>query len=704
MNTGSHARTLLIRLTALMLGLLLLVLVAVTAYTVFLFNRELRPEIQRTSHAVATVVGNQIVDAVTIGIPFHGLVGMADFLDGLIHANSSIEYIIVTDDKNMPVFRSGSSADDVLAGHDLAIDDDMAEVGAHYDTVTLMHDETGAVLGGVHVGMPRRFVESHIGAILFDELTVVLMSLLITIEALMVMVALFIQSPIDSIGRLVRNGIAGDFTRFLSIGEDSERGRFAQSFNAIVQMLNQRMRDLWYDARDIRAAQLDPTVADSIDAAVAGVERRFTLARTRPLPAPAPDSLLRVRIPLFVFMLSEALVAPFVPLYARELGPPVPWLSPNLAAALPIVTFLVVSALLSPLALRWRRRWSTCPLFLVAAVPAVIGFIGCALAPDLGWLVASRAIGAAGYAAIAVACRGYVVRSRSADKELRGTAVFMGAVFTAAVCGPAIGGILAERLGMPVTFGVSALLMVLAAVLSALLLNTADQADPQAEAGTCGFAATAAMLLRRRPFVALATFCAIPSAVIVTGVMAFLAPLYLSELGCDLPVLGRMLMLYGLANLAFGPMVARMAGRSGTHAAGLVVIGGALAGLAAAIMLWRQGGPAMLLVIAGTGLAHAASLLPQKALVREACRQECWQSGSDTVLEVFRTIERLAGAVAVTVLALLAGVLGIPAAIGLAGLLSLTGALAFLAFLRTGALETGAAGTGAGDLRQETPV
>src|SRR3546814_20654015 len=88
-----------------------------------------------------------------------------------------------------------------------------------------------------------------------------------------------------------------------------------------------------------------------------------TVAERRPLRLRLSD-ISDIRLPLFFFSVSTEVSAAFLPLYARAASRP-EWLSPEIAAAAPLVFYLLAVAALSPVAgplagpLRPRRPLST---------------------------------------------------------------------------------------------------------------------------------------------------------------------------------------------------------------------------------------------------------------------------------------------------------------------------------------------------------
>ena len=91
-------------------------------------------------------------------------------------------------------------------------------------------------------------------------------------------------------------------------------------------------------------------------------------------------------------------------------------------------------------------------------VVAAVGFRASAVAASVLDLLLWRSLCAVGYAMVFVAGQAYVLENAGTASSEELLAVFVGAIMVATVCGPSIGGILADNIGARSTFGVAALL------------------------------------------------------------------------------------------------------------------------------------------------------------------------------------------------------------------------------------------------------
>ena len=346
-----------------------------------------------------------------------------------------------------------------------------------------------------------------------------------------------------------------------------------------------------------------------------------------------------IRLPLFLFVAAEEMSRSFLPLYARELYAPLPGLPAEIAVGLPIVAFMAVVALGQPAAGTWSERLGRRASFLLGAAVAALGLFGSSFGETLWHLLAARVATGLGYGLVFVACQGHVVDQAAPERRAQAMSVFVGAIMAAAICGPAIGGVLADRLGFRPTLAISAML---AAVSAVFVLRGLGEQQRAVRAAAPRLRDAVAALKNAR-FLALSLAAAVPAKIILTGFVFYLAPLRLAELGASPAMTGRTLMLYGVLMLILGPLAARLADRWRERSA-FVIAGGLLSGLAALAPLSADPLLGVIGAIAALGVAQALSISAQLALVSEVAEAECRTAGQGAVFGLFRLIERTGSA------------------------------------------------------------
>jgi MFS family permease len=367
-----------------------------------------------------------------------------------------------------------------------------------------------------------------------------------------------------------------------------------------------------------------------------------------------PDELTlnRIRAPLFAFILAEEMTRSFLPTYINDLLVPIPWLSPQVVIGLPIMLFMLIVALGQPYLGAWSERIGRRRAMLTGAVVATIGFGATALALNLYDLLLWRSLCAVGYAMVFVAAQGYVLDHTGRANRAQGFALFIGAIMVATVCGPSIGGILADNIGYRATFAVSA-------VISGLSLFAIGRL-PRAEVRAAGSKRASrgprmreivALAFNRR-FMTLTGLAAMPAKMILTGVCFYLVPLYIVSIGNTSAMAGRMLMVYAVMMVVIVPLAAGLSDAS-LRRERYVSLGLIVSGLSGLLLLLSDSFLVLFGVVFLLGLGQAMSIAAQSALVSEHCRDEIRIYGHDAVYGVYRLMERLGNALGPLVASLL---------------------------------------------------
>lgn len=377
-------------------------------------------------------------------------------------------------------------------------------------------------------------------------------------------------------------------------------------------------------------------------------------------------TLARLRVPLFLFMLAEELTRAFLPGYARELMSADAHISPDVLVGLPIVAFMAVVALGQPLLVPWSERAGHRRTMLWGAALGVVGLAGSALASGIADFIAWRALCGLGYGMVFVAGQGLVIDNTTAAERTRGFALFVGAIMVAAVCGPPIGGILADHLGPRWGFAAAAV-MAGAAWFAVRGLPRAD-ARHEANAAPAVTARDFLRLFRQARFMRVTLLAALPAKLILAGFCFYLVPVYVISLGAPPSVAGRAMMLYAAVLVLVMPQATRWVER-GVPLARLVGYGLCLSSLGGFALIAWQGIAPIYGVMALLGLGQGLSIAAQSSLLAQLCAPEITAHGSGPVFGAYRLVERLGN----TCGPLLAG--GLVALIGHAGAFTALAAL-----------------------------
>ena len=638
-TTGVFPRLVLLAIVVLLTGQII-----VTWFAVDGFEREIEPQLVHKAEVVGRAVADQIEFAVDdLGIPPGELVGMDAFLDKLLAANADIKYLIVLDASSQVLFAHGLSPEALervrngLPGADVEAGT-LTEIAGFTDGAfpIVAGEHAAAVL---HVGVSREYVRGRLSEIFYEAMTVIVVSLLVTLEFLIFFMNVRVFGPLERLGTLLTDGARGIFTDRIVLRSRDEIGDLVTMFNRTLRSLCQRYEDFRFDAREIEDAQIDRSIAQRIQAAGKEPDERYSFTGNTEL---RPRNAMQIRIPLFLFMFAEELPRSFLPLFVARLSPADSTISNELLIGLPITLFMLAAAVMTPFGGRIADRFGARRVFLMGIVPATIGYFGTFLAQDYYDLIAWRVLSGVGYGLIFIAAQAWVAEHTEQGNRAQGMSVFVGGVFAATICGPSIGGILAGRIGFEETFLVSAGLAAASGLIVYFMLEGVGKGRSPRRSGLFEGGQWRALVSDGRLF-AVTVLAAVPGKVILSGFLFYLVPLYLSELGARPAVIGWMIMLYGVSTIICLPFASRLADRSGRHAL-VVAAGGALAGLGCLATLFEPavGGAsnAVMIAILALGVGHALSLTSQLAIVQEVAVHHHGGLGQASTISAYRLVER----------------------------------------------------------------
>ncbi len=637
----------------------LLVILAVMLMAALLFiswraldsaERLLLPELDRKASVIGKSVSSLLQEAVDLGIPLAEVVGADAVLDEQLKASpefSSIEIRLASG-----AILAQAKSPTTKAGVD----------PLQVETPVLVQGEEQAK---VTVVIPRSLIERTVRNIWLDVAIVLLASMLVTFEMLAMVFNSETGRALRGLGqRLVSIG-RGDLRLHAKVDAAGAFGEAARMLDHRLEALGERQKELLGRAE----AQRDPELVEE----VRQLDQRFQISTPREDP---PPTLAAIRAPLFLFFFAEELTRPFLPSFISTLASPFAGLSREVVISLPIVLFMAIVAVLQPFLNGFTERVGRRRALRIGIVVAVIGFAGSAYVGDLLQLLIFRSCTAVGYALVFVSAQGAIIDGTDRLNRARGLSILVASIFVAALCGPPVGGILADRLGERETFLVSATLALLALAVTRFAMPQEIRRDRLS--GPARPSLSLILKVLSKPAMALLLFgCAFPAKLILAALVFYLVPLSMADSGFDQAAIGRVLTLYALAMIILVPTVSRFSDRMGYRPT-FVLLGAVLSATAVVHpLIWSEpwGEAAMVLQL---GFAQALSITPQSALVGELGRRHLPDIPEGMVYGVFRLVERSGNAVGPALTAVVLGAYGLNMALIVVGGVSALGALLYV--------------------------
>lgn len=605
-------------------------------------NRTIVPAIIDKAESVGRSAASLVESAVRAGIPLEQLVGVTAYFDSLRKANEELAEVRLVTPAGTVLGTSGSAPD----------------VADAPEVATPVLGAGGAVVARILIRIDPSVISAQVSAVLVDVAFIGIVSLLVGLELVALVVGTRGVEVLAAVEARVRALTRG---RLWLHGEADDRSAaLVGPIDAHVAGLHDRHEK----ARVLAVQRGDGEAVRALDALAA----RTGLGETHPGENHAATV---VRPALFLFMLAEELTRPFLPRLVQGMLPPQPPVSLDFALSLPIVVFMAGVALCQlPFAVaseRLGRRRG----FVIGAAIAALAYAGSGLTTDYYLFLASRFASAVGYALVFVSAQGHVVDLSRPQERTAGLAVFVRAIMVAGLCGPPIGGVIADRIGGSAAFLVSG---ALAAVALVVAFASMPPSTPRRGAHGVGLSDLGAAL--RAPRLAALLFgCALPAKFLLVAICFYLVPVELQRQGYSAAAIGRLQMIYPVLMVFMVPLFAALAERLQARA-GFVIGGGLLAGGGALLLMLGTSPILIALTLALIGIGQSMSIAPQSALVADSAHHVPG-GGSAGVLGLFRLIERSGNAAGPAAAGLLLAVIGFGAASASIGVLVVAGALGF---------------------------
>lgn len=634
----SSAKGIIRAIFVLVLAILLLSQLALSSFAWRLFEDTMLPEMDRKAATIGLSVQKRLFSAFALGIPFSRLEGVEEFFAATRKNNPDLAFLALSDQDGKLVHLDGiapATAKRLLPSA-FSAESTQRSVeadGTAFNVSSFPLVADGENLGTLHVAVSQSFIAARIAEIRLDILTVVLASLLVAFELLVFIVSISLQQPLRHVWTMLQKLAEGDFRELASV-RARELSSLAERANSLALAVNERAAGVLQHAARFRS--------ERVDAHVKELCRRFAFASDGRPVFKRRTQVMQVRILTFLFMFAEQLSRPFLPLLVKDILPA--WsdgAGRDLLIGMPITAFMIVVAFGMPLAGRWIERAGCVRAFLAGAFAMLFGLFGAAFALSIYDFTLWRMLTAAGYATMFMACQAFVLDGTDETDRARGISLFVGAIMMAEICAPAIGGILADRLGYSVVFIFGAVVAALAAFLGQKILR--EHVNERAVAPAGSGLATMLRSLASVRFLILLLFAAIPAKLMLTGILFYLVPVVLAEMSVSQADIGRIVMAYGVPGLLLMPFFSSLADRLRCH--GLMVgLGGIITGAALLPVLFDANRSLVIIGVAGLGIGQAMSIASQLALVTEVCRDKIAASGKMAVLGPYRFMERIGAA------------------------------------------------------------
>lgn len=656
-----------LRLVALLIPLISGTVLALGALAIGSFERAVAPELSQRTRLIGTVVRAELQRALDLGVHLDSMTGIDRYLSSTLAKFDEIEGIAVRDENGLAIAwarRSLGTCEPVSSAAPVHSHTDTGSTAPVINTDTVADSllftvvqrnsyvlpilDGNRLVGEIRVDGSTDFVRTRLREVLLDVMTIVLVAVLVALELTLLLGTASVSKPLDRVFRLLDAQRRGDFSNRIAPGGLDSLVRVAERLNDYAQDLADRFAALPGPARERVRRNLEAQLAE-------GRPRLLRLADVED-----------IRPALFLFSVSTEIAVAFLPLYARSLERP-GWLTPDLAAAAPLVAYLLAVGLLTPFAGRLAQRFGPRRLFLLSVPPTVLSLVGLAQAHHVVEITVWRGIMAVFYATATIACQEYALRASGDRASARPTGTFVAVIYAGVFCGAALGGVIAGSFGFQAALLGGAAIAVLSGIVGAALMR-GPSGDAGRQVGNPPSQARGAA--PRLRLLALLFGLAVPMNVATAVFVWYLTPLMLTMAGSGPSEVARVIMLYYLAVVLIGPAVTTLSDAS-VGPRPLAVGGAALAAASLlSLSLW-SGFWAIVIAMAGLGSGHALMRAPLYALAQRL-------DPRGAAITPLRVTERFGAIAGLGACALLLPSAGGDTAIRATGILACAGLLGYL--------------------------
>ncbi|MGK0288728.1 MAG: putative MFS family arabinose efflux permease [bacterium] len=636
---------------------------------------KLRLVMESRSLVIADSIQIKLQRPLQFGVQFQDLKSVNQFLEDTSARHSNLKYIFIADLKGKILFKSTVSPSKKVFKYIHHIQKSTflkaldkthfsKSISGFYHTVVPFYSKN-KFLGLIHIGFEEKEVKE-----LFDQaksagVLVFSASMFILFMILKHFSSIHISLPSQSIILFLKKGYQQkDFRHSLELQGHSDLSQLGNAVNKMVEEISDRYQSLvekskWvsiYTAHSIH--ELERALFHFLD---------YRFSKGRKYNRVQKDDVSYMRTPLFLFSFAEELSRPFLPLYSETLYTPIFGWSQKFVIGLPIIIFMAVIAVITPIAGSLLDKYGCRKTLLLGIIPSILGFAGSIVADGIYEFIVARALSGLGYGLFFVAAQGYFANYTTEENKATAMGQFITTVITAGFCGVAIGGILSEEIGYARVFIVSLVLTFLATYL--ILREFPEKTLEPNEKKTITFRGLT-QLVAHSQFSRLLFFSTIPAKAVLTGFLFYLVPLYLQELGNSQGEIGRNMVGFSFIIIIGTRAVNYIADRFKIHHF-LVYLGSILTSIGLISLYWYQSSTAIVLSILTLGFAYTCSSSTQMAIASEIYETSLKKTlGKGQVFSTFRLFDRVGSILGPLLAALFYDLSGgsYPNAIGLIGL------------------------------------
>ena len=369
-----------------------------------------------------------------------------------------------------------------------------------------------------------------------------------------------------------------------------------------------------------------------------------------------------IRPVAFAFLFAVTLSVSFLPLHMADIYRPIAGLSKDLVLGLPIsIEILFTLLILFPCA-SWMNKKGWHPPFLYGGLITAVGMFLSGIADGPVEFIIYRGILGIGYGLSWMSFQGFVITYAREEERAQGLSRLVAGIFAGSICGGATGAMLADKFGFrPVFFIQAGILLLILTIIVITMRSLFARTVPLTETTqlTEEKRNYGAFILDKNIFSTF-WFSIIPTSFCVVGILYFVIPLYLYQIGVSQSDIGRVFMVYGLCMIFIAPYIGEWIDNARNKKL-FIMIGGLCGGLGLLFFAFYDGLWAAVIMVFMLGMSSSFGSSSQVVFVLNSKATE--KVGYGKAISFQRSADKLGQMFGPVIFGLIIGHLGIQSGI-----------------------------------------
>lgn len=284
-----------------------------------------------------------------------------------------------------------------------------------------------------------------------------------------------------------------------------------------------------------------------------------------------------IRTAIAIYLFGTMMGISFIPVLMNELtaGKNYFGLSGNLLTSIPVSMEILAALVASFFAGGWMDRSGWHKPFLSGIILSIIAAFLSSIASSPAYFVAYRGLAGFGYGLSWMSAQGFLFNFSGGKNLGRGSASLVAGIYSGYICGGAVGGLIADRLGYASVFRFSGIVLLLPAVFVILFMHSffLKPELKKSEVNIRASLAKAHKYLSDKSILSILLFSLLPFSLAQMGIFLFATPVILDSLHVSKATTGRVMMIYGITVIYLGPFLGSLTDRAKNKRIFLVLAG-----------------------------------------------------------------------------------------------------------------------------------